>query len=294
MGLSLIVVGLLLVLLTHEPSWCSLTVVGAAALGLGGLPRPVLAVMAALGALTWVAAIWLHVLDDEVWTVRDTAIWGTQTLALLGGGALSVLALRHTRRERDEVRRAVAFAMDATVHDGLTGLANRRGFAMLGGQILESARRLGDAVYCVFIDVDGLSRVQSRLGQEGYDEVLLTVAEALRRTTRRTDAVARWDDDSFVVVGPGTGLPPQEMERRIRAQCSEHSIIDRTHWHAKVSAGGAVLEPWDDGTLDMLLARAGREMHLRRALRREAGIPAYRPTRLDPSPRPPKPRQLND
>ena len=43
-----------------------------------------------------------------------------------------------------------------------------------------------------------------------------------------------------------------------------------------------------------LLRAANREMHLRRALRREAGVPAYRPTRLEPSPQPPQPRQLNE
>jgi hypothetical protein len=84
------------------------------------------------------------------------------------------------------------------------------------------------------------------------------------------------------------------MERRIRAQCSEHSTIDRSIWHARVSAGGAVLEPWDDGSVETLLRQANREMHLRRALRREAGVPAYQPTRLEPSPQPPQPRQLND
>jgi hypothetical protein len=84
------------------------------------------------------------------------------------------------------------------------------------------------------------------------------------------------------------------MERRIRAHCNEQLSSDRRNWHARVSAGGAELEPWDDGSIDSLLRQANREMHLRRALRREAGVPAYQPTRLDPSPQPPQSRQLNE
>ncbi|HEX3003228.1 MAG TPA: diguanylate cyclase, partial [Angustibacter sp.] len=122
-------------------------------------------------------------------------------------------------------------------------------------------------------------------------EILLTVAEALSRSTRATDAVARWGDDEFVVVGPGTGLAPLEMERRVRARCLESSPLPREQWAARISAGGAVLEPWDDGDVSTLLHQADREMQLRRALRREAAAPPYRPVRLDPSPFPPDTRR---
>lgn len=294
LGLALMAAGATLVLVTGDPVWTSLAAVGAAGLGLGRLGgRVVAAALTALG-IVWVAGLVSAVLDQSVWAVHDTLRWGAQGTALLFGGALAVLAMRRASAGREEVQRALEFAEDASVHDQVTDLANRKGLELLGEQILESARRRGDAVYCMFLDVDGLGRVQSRVGQSGVDEVLLVVAEALRRTTRKTDAVARWGDGEFVVIGPGTGLAPQEMERRIRAQCAEHVSIDRSIWHARVSAGGAVLEPWDDGSIDALLRQANREMHLRRALRREAGVPAYRPTRLDPSPQPPQPRQLNE
>ncbi|HET8616315.1 MAG TPA: GGDEF domain-containing protein [Actinomycetales bacterium] len=290
----LMAVGAALVIATGDPGWTSLAAVGAAALGLGGLRGRWMAALLALLGMAWAAGLVSAVLDPSLWAVRDSVAWGGQAMALGLGAALALVAVRRATANRREVQRALEFAQDATVHDPLTDLANRKGLDLLGDQILESARRRGDAVYCIFVDVDGLGRVSGRLGQSGVDEVLLTVADALRRTTRKTDAVARWGDGEFVVIGPGTGLAPQEMERRIRAQCSEHSTIDRTIWHARVSAGGAVLEPWDDGSIESLLRQANREMHLRRALRREAGVPAYQPTRLDPSPQPPQPRQLNE
>ena len=286
--------GATLVIVTGDPVWTSLAAVGAAALGLGGLRGWWMAgVLAAVG-IAWTVGLVSAVHVDPLWVVHDTMVWGGQALALAIGTTLAVIAVRRATADRHEVQRALEFAHDATVHDPLTDLSNRRGLDLLGEQILEAARRRGDAVYCVFVDVDGLGRVHGRLGQSGVDEVLLTVADALRRTTRKTDAVARWGEGEFVVLGPGTGLAPQEMERRIRAQCSEHSTVDRNVWHARVSAGGAVLEPWDDGSVESLLRAANREMHLRRALRREAGVPAYRPTRLEPSPQPPQPRQLNE
>ena len=143
---------------------------------------------------------------------------------------MAFVAHARLHRGRHEIERAMAFAQDATVHDPLTGLANRKGLAMLGAQIMETARRRGDAVYCMFLDVDGLARVNTELGHASGDEVLLTVAEALTTSTRATDAVARWGDDEFVVVGPGTGLAPLEMERRVRARCLENSPVPRERW----------------------------------------------------------------
>ena len=283
-------VGVVLLATTLDPLWVVLLLISAAATGLSVGPVWFLLIPAGISAAGWVLALVRQTSQVDQVSSQQTVVWAAPFAAVVLVFGLSFLVRRRLMHERSEVARAVAFAQDVAVHDPLTGLTNRRGLALLGGQILESARRRGDAVYCIFVDVDGLSRVNEELGHASGDDVLLTVAEGLRRSTRATDAVARWGNDQFVVVGPGTGLAPLEMERRIRAHCVEHTSIDQRIWQARVSAGGAVLEPWDDGTVDTMLRVADREMHLRRALRREAGAPAYRPSRLDQSPQRPHPR----
>jgi hypothetical protein len=54
-----------------------------------------------------------------------------------------------------------------------------------------------------------------------------------------------------------------------------HTPVPPEVWPVLVSAGGAMLAPWDSGTLETLLGKADQEMHLRRSLRREAS-PATR------------------
>ncbi|WP_460459710.1 GGDEF domain-containing protein [Angustibacter peucedani] len=277
--------------LTLDPAWAVICVVACAVAALGSSRLAQLAAVLALGGTGWLAGFGRDLVETSDWSLDRSVGWGRALGALLVAGAVAVVVHRRFHRNEQEVEQAFAFAQDATVHDPLTGLANRKGLAMLGAQILETARRRGDAVYCMFLDVDGLARVNAELGHSAGDDVLLTVSEALSRSTRATDAVARWGDDEFVVVGPGTGLAPLEMERRVRARCLENSPVPREQWAARISAGGAVLEPWDDGDVDSLLRQADREMHLRRALRREAAAPPYRPVRLDPSPRPPDSRR---
>jgi diguanylate cyclase (GGDEF)-like protein len=286
-AVALSVLGAALVVLTLDPAWTSLCVVGLALGTLGTAKRVWLAFALCCAAAGLLAGAGLHIVRTPTWTLSEAVDWARALLVLGSAGAVAFVVHARLESGRHEVERALAFAQDATVHDPLTGLANRKGLGMLGAQILETARRRGDAVYCMFLDVDGLARVNTELGHASGDEVLLTVSEALTSSTRATDAVARWGDDEFVVVGPGTGLAPLEMERRVRARCLENSPVPREKWGARISAGGAVLEPWDDGDVDSLLRQADREMHLRRALRREAAAPAYQPVRIDPSPNPP-------
>jgi diguanylate cyclase (GGDEF)-like protein len=292
-GPVLAVAGAVLLLTTGEPAWCSVLVLAAAATGLA-VPGPDGApwVWTGLGvaALAWLAGATSAALLAVNSAASQLLLWAPHGAAVALAAATSLEVRRRALRAAEQARHANQHADAAAVQDQLTGLANRKGLAMLAEPILESARRRGDAVYCVFVDVDGLSQVNVDRGHGAGDDVLLAVADALSRSTRGTDAVARWGDDEFVVVGPGTGLPPLEIERRVRSRLRETPSLDRSSWQPRISAGGAVLEPWDDGDVDGLLRQAGREMHVRRALRREATPPTHRPRAQDDSARPPEPR----
>jgi diguanylate cyclase (GGDEF)-like protein len=292
-GLLLAVVGAVLLLTTGQPAWCSVLVLAAAATGLvvpGPDGEPWVWTALPVAALAWLAGATSAALVDGASASSELLVWAPQGGTLALAAASSVEVRRRALRTAEQARHAHSHAAAAAVQDQLTGLANRKGLAMLAEPILESARRRGDAVYCVFVDVDGLSQVNIDRGHHAGDDVLLAVADALSRSTRGTDVVARWGDDEFVVVGPGTGLPPLEIERRVRSRLRETPSTDRSSWQPRISAGGAVLEPWDDGDVDGLLRQAGREMHVRRALRRDAATPTYRPRPQDDGARPPEPR----
>jgi diguanylate cyclase (GGDEF)-like protein len=221
---------------------------------------------------------------------NDTAVFAQLAMVTLAATALSAL-LNHWRISAlREVADARERAAEAEVRDSLTGVANNAGLTLLGGQVLEAARRHGDAVHCLVLDVDGLGEVNDKLGRLVGDEVLIGVADSLIGATRAGDVVARWGGDEFVVIGAGSGPSALEVERRVRAGIVESPPASPAVWPGRVSAGRAVKEPWDDDTLGSLLERAHREMLLRRALRREASGAPYRPDSLDRSDEPPAQR----
>jgi diguanylate cyclase (GGDEF)-like protein len=161
--------------------------------------------------------------------------------------------------------------------DPLTKLSSRQTLTLMAAPMIEHARRSGLAVHCLYLDVVELARVNDAHGQVMGDELLVSVAEALTGAVRGTDVVARWGGDEFVVIGPGTGISPLELERRLSSRpCEGEDAPARsipgsgTALPGDVSVGSATLVPWDDGGLDSLLRRAEQDMALRRSLRQQA------------------------
>lgn len=246
-GVLIMIAGLAL----DRTAWFAPAVLGC--LGLGG---------AALGSLA----------DRSGRGLAEVAGIAEVAALLLACAGLAVLV--RSRRAVADARlvRARAAAAEQSVADPLTGVSNRRGLELVGLPMIENARREGQAVHCLMVDIDGLKGVNDIGGRRAGDTVLIAVASAVRTATRSTDAVARWDGDAFVVLGPGTGVSPLEMERRVRAHLGVVAAVPRQQWPGRVSAGSATLVPWDEGDLDSLLQRAEQDMSLRRALRRRSSV----------------------
>jgi diguanylate cyclase (GGDEF)-like protein len=224
---------------------------GAALLGCGGW----LAVGAVRGSVTTPA---------PQWALLGLVVAGVS-------GAAAVLHHAHRRMEA-MLDDAVRTASQHAVTDPLTGVTNRRGAELMALPMIEHARRQGEAVHCLFIDLDGFRAVNDALGRSSGDVVLASVCEALLASVRATDIVGRWAGDQFVVIGPGTGTSPLEMERRVRHHLTETPPVPPEVWDGRVSIGSATLVPWDEGNIDALLRRAEEDMRLRRSLRRQSQV----------------------
>jgi diguanylate cyclase (GGDEF)-like protein len=274
---------------TGQPQYAAWVMLAAAAAGVLVLGRRwYLATILVLWVL-WCGASYIAINrgDDG----HEASVFAQLAVVTLAATAFSLLLNNWRITALRDLTAAQQRAADAEVRDSLTGVANISGLNLLGGQVLEAARRHGDAVHCLVLDVDGLGAVNHELGRLVGDEVLIGVADSLIGATRAGDVVARWGGDEFVVIGAGSGPSALEVERRVRAGIVEAPPASPSVWPGRVSAGRAVKEPWDDDTLQSLLERAHREMLLRRALRREASGAPYRPATLDRSQEPPVQRQ---
>ncbi|MBU6455594.1 MAG: diguanylate cyclase [Cyanobacteria bacterium REEB67] len=87
-----------------------------------------------------------------------------------------------------------------SIKDDLTGLLNRRGFVTLGQHTISLADREKRRLLIVFIDLDGMKKINDRFGHHRGDVALLAAADLLRQTFRKSDVVARMGGDEFAII----------------------------------------------------------------------------------------------
>lgn len=110
-----------------------------------------------------------------------------------------VFGLQTLEREAERVRAEERIRYLAT-HDSLTGLPNRVLFGELLDQAAATARRSGEKLAVMFIDLDRFKLVNDTLGHAAGDILLKEMTSRLRATLRESDVLARLGGDEFVVL----------------------------------------------------------------------------------------------
>ena len=101
--------------------------------------------------------------------------------------------------------------------DGLTAVANRRTFETVLERELSRARRTGDEVGLVLIDVDRFKELNDTHGHQAGDELLRQVGRLLVENSRDFDTAARYGGDEFALVLPGSSVADAlDVAERIR------------------------------------------------------------------------------
>ncbi len=87
-----------------------------------------------------------------------------------------------------------------SVTDGLTGLANYRGFTVTVGKEVERAVRFERPLALLMLDLDHFKLVNDVWGHPRGDAVLVELATRVRAQIRDVDTLARYGGEEFVVV----------------------------------------------------------------------------------------------
>ena len=161
-----------------------------------------------------------------------------------------------------EIRKREASLEYAAQTDALTGLPNRRHGFEHAKTAFSRARRHGEAMAVLMLDLDHFKDVNDRHGHAAGDALLEAVAKALTQRLRQQDMVARWGGEEFLIVvstaGPdGAHDVANALLERVASLGFEH---DGVLLPATASLGVALLTP-QDATLEMLLARADRALY---------------------------------
>jgi len=151
--------------------------------------------------------MWNQILENGMWRgkiINKTKngeiipIWETiKKITDKFGKTVNYTAIQTDLRELESSQ---AKADYLAYHDPLTGLYNRVNFEEYLAHALFIAKRNKSSLAILFIDLDRFKVINDTLGHDIGDEVLIAVANRLKKTLRESDFISRWGGDEFVVI----------------------------------------------------------------------------------------------
>ena len=211
------------------------------------------------------------VANMEIQYKRDDSshFWAAVTARAVRGEHGTILYFDGTIEDITERKIADDAIKFMATHDALTSLANRALFEDRLLHALDIARRTGDLLALVFLDLDGFKSVNDAFGHKHGDWLLQLISERLKSCIRASDTVARFGGDEFAIIlerltTADDAIPVLE---KIKRAVSEPFILLEAEVFITTSIGISIF-PSDGTNSDMLVQNADRSMYRAKELGR--------------------------
>ncbi len=125
-------------------------------------------------------------------------------------------------RADDRLNESLVRMEQMATTDALTGIANRRHFFQLAERELSRAQRKNSPIALMMIDVDHFKEINDNHGHAAGDAALRHLVATCQLGLRRSDIIARFGGDEFVILLPDcdTEMAKQTAERLKEAVCA--------------------------------------------------------------------------
>ena len=147
--------------------------------------------------------------------------------------------------------------------DTLTGLYNRRfGLERLSQEFSRSVRS-NEPLGVVLFDIDHFKAVNDTYGHQTGDQVLKTVADAVKNVLREGDTLMRYGGEEFLAVLPGAGeVDVRGLGERIRRVVeSTVTHLDQVEVDVTISLGAVSFPSVNVTDLDDMIRQADAAMY---------------------------------
>ena len=145
----------------------------------------------------------------------------------------------------------------------LTGTFNRRHMQRQLEQEFTRARRYGQPLTILLLDIDYFKRINDQHGHQVGDLVLRRLGQLTQNAVRESDSVSRYGGEEFLVISPSTAATGMlTLAERIRAlvEAEEFTLGGDKHLKVTVSIGAASFDTTAD-SVDALVKLADEALY---------------------------------
>ena len=179
-----------------------------------------------------------------------------------GGGLVQVVRDITERKKLEETLR------NSSLKDDLTGLFNRRGLLKQAAPYFDFARRQKESLLLLFIDLDGMKRINDEFGHNEGDNALMNTAAILNRSFRSSDIIARLGGDEFTVLVTDLNANKEDAITRLNENLKAYNAVETRGHKLSFSIGVATLEPERMTCFEELLEQADQAMYEQKRMKR--------------------------
>ncbi|HET6974022.1 MAG TPA: diguanylate cyclase [Pyrinomonadaceae bacterium] len=172
-----------------------------------------------------------------------------------GGGLVQVVRDITERKNLEETLR------NSSLKDDLTGLFNRRGLLKQAAPYFDFARRQKEKLLLLFIDLDGMKKINDEFGHNEGDNALIQTAAILNHSFRSSDIIARLGGDEFTVLVTDLNASKEEAIARLNENLRAYNASETRNHKLSFSIGVATLEPERMACFEELLEQADQAMY---------------------------------
>src|SRR5690242_4030623 len=182
--------------------------------------------------------------------------------SVVGGGLVQVVRDITERKKLEDTLR------NSSIKDELTGLLNRRGLLKEAAPYFDFARRQREKLLLLFIDLDGMKKINDEFGHNEGDNALMQTAQLLNRSFRSSDIIARLGGDEFIVLVTDLNANKEEAITRLNDNLKAHNSGEERAHKLAFSIGVATLEPERMTCFEELLEQADQAMYEQKRMKR--------------------------
>jgi len=180
-----------------------------------------------------------------------------------GGGLVQVVRDITERKDIEETLR------NSSLKDDLTGLFNRRGLLKQAAPYFDFARRQKENLLLLFIDLDGMKRINDEFGHNEGDNALINTAAILNRSFRSSDIIARLGGDEFTVLVTDLSASKEDAITRLNDNLKAYNASETRGHKLAFSIGVATLEPERMTCFEELIEQADQAMYEQKRMKRQ-------------------------